>query len=337
MKTSYIIFAMLGTSVVFSQEYLENQPENPEPGKCYVKCVTPDEYREETIKVESVPRHEVLEVVPAVYKTGTYDVVLKPSSKRYVNVPAVYKTITDTVWLKEPYNKISVNNPRFEVNEKEVEVLAESESWVAGKNDPDCPSINPDDCRIFHYRKDPAVYRSVPVRKILSPASIQKTRIKGNYKLIKRKVEVSPATTKTVTIPAVTQTVSQKVLVSDETTRTKTVPAEFVNITKKILVKKGGMSAWRVVPCTIPKRVGVVPIYYASGSAALTPESKRLIDKHIWSILKEDSTSIVEIGSHTDSQGDVNSNLRLSERRAKAVVDYLGSKGVSSKRLIAVG
>ena len=130
MKTSYIIFAMLGTSVVFSQEYLENQPENPEPGKCYVKCVTPDEYREETIKVESVPRHEVLEVVPAVYKTGTYDVVLKPSSKRYVNVPAVYKTITDTVWLKEPYNKISVNNPRFEVNEKEVEVLAESESWV---------------------------------------------------------------------------------------------------------------------------------------------------------------------------------------------------------------
>ena len=32
MKMSYIIFAMLGTSVVFSQEYLESQPENPEPG-----------------------------------------------------------------------------------------------------------------------------------------------------------------------------------------------------------------------------------------------------------------------------------------------------------------
>ncbi|MDA9056640.1 OmpA family protein [Flavobacteriaceae bacterium] len=97
------------------------------------------------------------------------------------------------------------------------------------------------------------------------------------------------------------------------------------------------MTAWRIVPCTIPKRVGIVPIYYASGSAVLTQESKRLIDKHIWSILKADAASIVEIGSHTDSQGGTNSNLKLSERRAKVVVDYLVNKGVSPMRLIAVG
>lgn len=328
---------MLGTSVVFSQEYLESQPENPEPGKCYAKCVTPDEYRDEIIKIESVPRHEKLEVVPAVYKTISDDIVVKPSSKRFITVPAVYRTITDTLWLKESYHKIAVTAPRFGSDDVEVEVMPASESWVAGEKDPDCPSINADDCRIFHYIKDPAVTRNIPVSKILTPASVQKTRVSGKYKLIRRKVEVTPASTKTVTIPEVTEKVSRRVLVSDETTKPISVPAEHVNVTKKILVKKGGMTAWRIVPCTIPKRVGVVPIYYTSGSAALTQESKRLIDKHIWSILKDDSTSVVEIGSHTDSQGSASSNLKLSERRAKAVVDYLGSKGISSKRLIAVG
>lgn len=45
----------------------------------------------------------------------------------------------------------------------------------------------------------------------------------------------------------------------------------------------------------------------------------------------------MEIGSHTDSQGSTNSNLKLSEIRAKVVVDYLVKKGANSDRLIAVG
>ena len=337
MKTTYIFFTMLSCSIVFSQEYLESQPENPEPGKCYAKCVTPDEFKDEIIKVESVPSYEKLEVIPAVYKTVSAEVILKPSSKTYINVPAVYKTVVDTVWTKDTYNKITIINPEFEATEKQVEVLAASESWVAGEKDPDCPSIDPNDCRIFHYRKDPAVTRDIPVKKIKTPVSTQKTKIRGNYKLVKRKVEVKPATTREKIIPAVTEKINKRVLVKDETTKTISIPAEYVNVTKKVLVKKGGMTAWRIVPCTIPKRVGVVPIYYDLGSAALTPESKRLINKHIWSILKADSTSIVEIGSHTDSQGGAKSNLKLSERRAKAVVDYLVNKGVSPERLIAVG
>lgn len=82
MKTTYIIFTMLSCSIVFSQEYLESQPINPEPGKCYAKCVTPDEFKDETIKVESVPSYKKLEIVPAIYKTISVDVVLNPSSKK---------------------------------------------------------------------------------------------------------------------------------------------------------------------------------------------------------------------------------------------------------------
>ena len=229
---------MLSCSIVFSQDYLDKQPENPKSGKYYAKCVIPDVFKKETIVVESIPSYDKLEIIPA-----------------------VYKKVVDAVWTKEPYHKITIDDAEFEFIYKEVEVLASTESWVAGEKDPDCPSINPNDCRIFHYRKDPAITRKIPVSIVKTGTSSQKTKIKGNYKLVKRNVEVSPATSAVKTIPAITEQISRKVVVTDEATKVISVAAENINVTKRILVKKGGMTAWRIVPCTILTRVGVVPIY----------------------------------------------------------------------------
>ena len=41
----------------------------------------------------------------------------------------------------------------------------------------------------------------------------------------------------------------------------------------------------------------------------------------------------IQISGHTDAKGSDAYNQRLSENRAKAVVDYLVSKGVDGKRL----
>ena len=41
----------------------------------------------------------------------------------------------------------------------------------------------------------------------------------------------------------------------------------------------------------------------------------------------------IEIGGHTDGKGSDSYNKRLSENRARAVVDYLVSKGVDPDRL----
>ena len=41
----------------------------------------------------------------------------------------------------------------------------------------------------------------------------------------------------------------------------------------------------------------------------------------------------IEIGGHTDSRGSTAYNQRLSESRARAVVEYLSSKGIDSRRL----
>jgi outer membrane protein OmpA-like peptidoglycan-associated protein len=53
----------------------------------------------------------------------------------------------------------------------------------------------------------------------------------------------------------------------------------------------------------------------------------------LFSILEENSTIKIEVGGHTDSDGDDVHNQKLSENRAKSVVDYLLNKGISKERL----
>lgn len=53
--------------------------------------------------------------------------------------------------------------------------------------------------------------------------------------------------------------------------------------------------------------------------------------------MKENPDAIVEIGSHTDARAPFNYNIKLSQRRAQSVVDWLASKGISKNRMIAKG
>ncbi len=55
--------------------------------------------------------------------------------------------------------------------------------------------------------------------------------------------------------------------------------------------------------------------------------------QNLLSILRSRPTMKIEIGGHTDGRGSNDYNQRLSENRAKAVVDFLVSKGIDPKRL----
>lgn len=46
---------------------------------------------------------------------------------------------------------------------------------------------------------------------------------------------------------------------------------------------------------------------------------------------------LVEVAVHEDSRGDVSAKLRLTQKRAQAIVDYLASRGVPMERMSAVG
>ena len=77
-------------------------------------------------------------------------------------------------------------------------------------------------------------------------------------------------------------------------------------------------------------------INYDSGKWEVRPDAARELNKMVATMRKYPSLSI-EIGSHTDSQGDAKFNQFLSERRAKAALNYLASKGIARSRLQAKG
>ncbi len=78
-------------------------------------------------------------------------------------------------------------------------------------------------------------------------------------------------------------------------------------------------------------------IEYDYNKATLRPESKKVLDDNLVTLLKENPNLYIEIGSHTDSRGKDEYNLKLSEARAKSVVDYLIEKGVATDHLLSRG
>jgi OmpA-OmpF porin, OOP family len=77
-------------------------------------------------------------------------------------------------------------------------------------------------------------------------------------------------------------------------------------------------------------------IEYDYDKATLRPASKKILDELV-DFLNLNNNLSVEISSHTDARGSDVYNLKLSQERAKSVVDYLISKGIKSDRLVAMG
>lgn len=73
-------------------------------------------------------------------------------------------------------------------------------------------------------------------------------------------------------------------------------------------------------------------IFYDFDKATLRPESEEALDELV-KLLADNPNITIEMASHTDRVGTEEYNLDLSERRAKAVIDYLISKGIAQERL----
>jgi outer membrane protein OmpA-like peptidoglycan-associated protein/tetratricopeptide (TPR) repeat protein len=89
-------------------------------------------------------------------------------------------------------------------------------------------------------------------------------------------------------------------------------------------------------------------VFFGAGNATLTESSKAELEK-LYDILTQNVKLKAEISGHTDITGSEDVNLRLSQERAQAVVDYLVKnkrtyyvapyyyKGIDKKRLVPVG
>lgn len=77
-------------------------------------------------------------------------------------------------------------------------------------------------------------------------------------------------------------------------------------------------------------------INFDTGKASIKPESEGSINQ-IAALLKSVPALKVSIEGHTDNVGTAESNMKLSEDRAKAVMGAVVAKGIAAERMSAVG
>ena len=76
-------------------------------------------------------------------------------------------------------------------------------------------------------------------------------------------------------------------------------------------------------------------IYYDFDKWDIRPDAAIELDKLV-KIMKENPISI-ELGSHTDSRGSARYNMKLTQKRAESVVQYIIQKGIEPNRITAKG
>jgi outer membrane protein OmpA-like peptidoglycan-associated protein/ABC-type nitrate/sulfonate/bicarbonate transport system substrate-binding protein len=80
-----------------------------------------------------------------------------------------------------------------------------------------------------------------------------------------------------------------------------------------------------------------VTITFRSSKSELTTEAMAVVNRRVLPQLQIAGGMYVRVEGNTDAAGDATVNQALSERRAKAIVDYLVSRGVDSARVVARG
>jgi len=314
--------------------FAQDLPTNPEPGKCYVRCKTPEVWKNEDVTIEVTPAYNKIVTHPAEYKTITEKVLVKEAGSRLEIVPAVWETKTVSYTAKEDANKLNVIEATFNEDLEVIETKAASANWEMSEKAPDCESSDPNDCRYWCYKPVPAKFVNVPLTVLDKDATTTSTPVPGYQKSYTKKVMVKGPTTVSVEIPAVYATIKKTVLVKDAWKESIAVPAKFKTVTKEILVNKGGLTTWKEVECELVNNTPL-PINWNLGSATLTNGAKRIIDARLLPVLK--TGVAVAIESHTDSRGSKANNQDLSERRAQAVTNYLISKGINPSQLTGNG
>jgi len=331
MKTNLFFCLTFLLGISFTQA--QNLPDNPEPGKCYVKCITKDEFKDVEETIEVYPAYTKLTVVPATYKTVEETVLVKEATKKYVYVPATYETVEVSYIKKEGRTDLSINPATFGSSSKTFETYPKTSGWEY--KEAACDSPHKEDCVVACFVEYPAQFRDVSFTTLANDANTNNVPVSEIPTTYKKRVVKTPARMDEIEIPAEYTTIKRQVVETPASTRSVTVPAKNKSVTRTVLAKKGGITTWEEVDCGLLS-ANVLPIFYELASARITPASKKIIDETLLPLLKSKPVSI-ELMSHTDSRGNDDYNMSLSQQRANSVVNYLVSKGISRSRLTARG
>ncbi len=96
------------------------------------------------------------------------------------------------------------------------------------------------------------------------------------------------------------------------------------------------LGSFKKLTVSADNKVIIEPILFDNNKYDLLEPAIETLSKIVLA-LKNNTSIKVEISAHTDSKGNDNDNLKLSEMRAKSVVNYLVANGIAANRLTSKG
>jgi outer membrane protein OmpA-like peptidoglycan-associated protein len=115
--------------------------------------------------------------------------------------------------------------------------------------------------------------------------------------------------------------------------------AQSENLNLDSLIKAGYKEIHKdlyLVPVEIGAVVRLNNVFFDFDKWDLRTESYSELDRVV-KLLKENPAIEIEMSAHTDSKGNDDYNFKLSDNRARSVMDYILSKGIDAKRITSKG
>lgn len=91
-----------------------------------------------------------------------------------------------------------------------------------------------------------------------------------------------------------------------------------------------------IKPIITEKEIILQEITFEFNKSNITSEGAYELDKLV-QVMNEHPNMVIMVKAHTDSRGNDNYNLNLSDQRAKSTVQYVISKGIDKSRIEGKG
>jgi OmpA-OmpF porin, OOP family len=115
--------------------------------------------------------------------------------------------------------------------------------------------------------------------------------------------------------------------------------AQSENLNLDSLVKAGYKEIHKdlyLVPIEVGQVVRLNNVFFDFDKSSLRPESFVELDRVV-KLLSENPAIEIEMSAHTDNRGSDEYNFKLSDNRARSVMEYIISKGIAASRIISQG
>lgn len=207
-----------------------------EPGKCYAKCMIPDQYETVTEQVLTRAASTNVNLVPAQYETVTEQVLAKEAGNQLTIVPAQFETVTERVLKAESSPTLSVRPATYETVTEQVlsKEASNSLAVVPAQFETVTEQVLVKDA-YSTLRVVPAVYETVTEQVLAKEASTRIEITPATYETVTEQVLLKEASSQLRVIPATYETVTEQVLVKQASTRLEKVPARYETQTEQLL------------------------------------------------------------------------------------------------------